>query len=88
MYGTIGIRSSTLPSKAAATKLTRTAQELCNGTKRVSFATPVSYVLARPNATAQKRQFSSTSRTQLSAFPPPANAPNVKVTAPAWRHPV
>ena len=33
------------------------------------------------------RQFSTSRRSQLEFFPPPPNAPNVKLTPPAWPHP-
>jgi hypothetical protein len=37
----------------------------------------------------QTRQFSSTKTVQLKEyFGPPQNAPNIKVTGPAWHHPV
>ena len=35
-----------------------------------------------------RRQFSTTPRTQLEYFPPPKNAPSIKVTPPAWHHPM
>ena len=88
MYTSIGIRNSPLPSKAAAAKLAQAVQEVCHVKKHVSFASPVSYVLVDQGVMPQRRHFTSTPRPQLEAFPPPVNAPSVKVTAPAWRHPV
>jgi ubiquinol oxidase len=88
MYSVVGLRSSALSSKAAAAKLAQATQDICHSGKRVTFASPVSYVFVQQNLITQRRHFSATTRTQLEVFPPPVQAPNVKVTAPAWRHPV
>ncbi|MCJ1413717.1 Alternative oxidase, mitochondrial precursor [Xylographa parallela] len=88
MYGTIRITKAPLSSKASAAKLTQAAQTFCYGTKPLSFVVRPSTAALQHNAISCKRPFSSTARTQLDVFPPPANAPNIKVTPPAWHHPV
>lgn len=89
MYGTIRITKTPLPSKAATAKLTQAAHTFCYGTRPFSLSIHPSITSAVPhNAVPSKRHFTSTARTQLDVFPPPANAPNIKVTPPAWHHPV
>ncbi|MCJ1473338.1 Alternative oxidase, mitochondrial precursor [Lambiella insularis] len=89
MYGTIRISKTPLPSKTTTAKLTQAAHTFCYGTRPLSLAVHPSITFnVQQKAFPTKRHFTSTSRTQLDVFPPPANAPNIKVTPPAWHHPV
>jgi hypothetical protein len=47
-----------------------------------------SYHLLNTQSPASRRHFSSTSPTRLEYFPPPKNAPSIKITPPAWHHPI
>ena len=44
-------------------------------------------LVVRPSPKTNQRHFSSTSHTALEYFPPPKDAPSIKVTPPAWHHP-
>ncbi|MCJ1281788.1 hypothetical protein MMC26_001111 [Xylographa opegraphella] len=89
MYGTtIRITKAPLSSKAATATLTHAAQTFCYGARPLSFAARPATAALQHSAVSSKRAFASTAHTQLDVFPPPANAPNIKVTPPAWHHPV
>ena len=47
-----------------------------------------SYHLLNTHSPHSRRHFSSTSPTRLEYFEPPKNAPSIKLTPPAWHHPI
>ena len=75
-----------LANGGAAGKLSQTLRVLTDSP--ISFSKSCTAHFLQQHSTS-RRQFSSTRRTQLKEyFPPPANAPNIKLTGPAWHHPV
>ena len=47
-----------------------------------------SYPLLNTQSPLSRRHFSSTTPTRLEFFEPPKNAPGIKLTPPAWHHPL
>ena len=81
-----------------------TAASVLNGKTAFKFSEPLQFILndsqvssaricsscvAIKQAPNPKRHFSATSRAQLKEyFPPPKDTPNIKITGPAWHHPM
>ncbi|KPI39348.1 Alternative oxidase, mitochondrial [Cyphellophora attinorum] len=51
-----------------------------------SLGLRTSHALLKPIAANTSRQFSTSRKSQLEYFPPPKNAPHIKLTPPAWPH--
>ncbi|KAI4162332.1 MAG: hypothetical protein LQ342_004046 [Letrouitia transgressa] len=69
-------RVSNIASRRTIIQFSHTAQRPCTG----SFLLKPSVLCSRP--------FSSTSQQRIQEFfPPPQNAPHIKITPPAWKHP-
>ena len=83
--------SLALTSKATSAKVAQAAALGLRLThKPLSSAPRVSCLLAQRNS-GERRQFSTTTPTQLRVkkwFPPPENAPKIEYAGPAWPHPV
>lgn len=71
----------------ASGKLSHTVRIIVDGPTTSLIKPCTARLLQRQPA--PRRHFSSTAKNQLKEyFPPPANAPNIKLTGPAWHHPV
>lgn len=88
MYASTRPRATAITNKRAVAKLSQAIHLL---------DTPVTYIkpcasclLARRPLLTASRQFSTTPRTQFQEnyFPPPDHSENIKITPPAWHHPV
>jgi hypothetical protein len=88
MYATLRPTTVALTTRRTAASISRAAQIIAD-IPSVSVIKPcTSRVLQQP-AGFGHRQFSSTPQTRLKEyFPPPADAPNIKLTGPAWHHPI
>lgn len=88
MYATLRPTTIALSSWKTAGSLSRVAQIIIE-TPSVSVIRPCAGHVFQQRAGFGPRQFSSTPPARLKEyFPPPANAPNIKLTGPAWHHPV
>lgn len=71
-----------------AGKFSQTLQARYDGST-ASLIRPCANHFLQTHTIASRRPFSTTRRSRLrEIFPPPANAPNIKVSGPAWHHPV
>ena len=85
MYVPVKIPTS---SKAAAITLSRAVHSACYGVEP-AFALRVSCLSVRRQNASPRRHFTSNARTQMKDFfAPQTSAPSIKVTEPAWHHPL
>lgn len=87
MYSPRPIATSLHPR--AATKLLQTVHAISHGSGAASLKACSASLLVRQPQISPCRFFTSTaSRPFKEVFPPPTDAPSIKVTPPAWHHPV
>jgi ubiquinol oxidase len=86
MYASTRSTASALVNKRAAAKLSRALQPLDSPTIYIKPCASCLFA-QRPGLTAS-RHFTSTPRVQEKYFPAPAHSENIKITPPAWHHPV
>lgn len=88
MYATLRPTTVAFSSWGTAGALSRATQIIAE-IPSVSVIKPGTGRFLQQHAGFGLRQFSSTPQTRLKEyFPPPVNAPNIKLTGPAWHHPV
>ena len=75
------------PSPTAA-NIGRAAAKALNGSTAITTGLRCSYHFVNTSQPPSRRNFSSTTRAQLKYFEPPQNAPKIKLTPPAWDHPI
>ncbi|KAL8920238.1 MAG: hypothetical protein Q9172_004591 [Xanthocarpia lactea] len=87
MYSTRPLAASLHPR--AATKLLHSVNANLKGSETACLKACSASVLVRPAQVAPHRPFTSTTQQRIKEiFPPPNDAPSIKVTPPAWHHPV
>ncbi len=70
-------------------KVSQTITTLLDGSNTIPLKMCLSYASSKDLNYTSKRRFTTTPRASIKEFfPPPANAPNIKITPPAWHHPV
>ncbi|KAL8753914.1 MAG: hypothetical protein Q9199_004715 [Rusavskia elegans] len=87
MYPTRPLAASLHPR--AATKFLQSVHSQLNGSQAPFLKTCSASLLVRPAQDSPHRPFTSTTQHRFKeVFPPPHDAPSIKVTPPAWHHPV
>ncbi|KAL8808455.1 MAG: hypothetical protein Q9182_000005 [Xanthomendoza sp. 2 TL-2023] len=87
MYSTRPLAASLHPQ--AATKLLQTIHALPHASRAVCLQAGSPSLLIRQPQIPSHRSFTSTTQQRFKeVFPAPTDAPNIKVTPPAWHHPV
>ncbi|KAL8820883.1 MAG: hypothetical protein Q9191_007424 [Dirinaria sp. TL-2023a] len=88
MYASARHTATSVLSGKTAIKFSEPIQLILNDSKIPSSRICSSCIAVRP-APYPTRNFSATSRAQLKEyFPPPKDLPNIKLTGPAWHHPM
>ncbi|KAI4279722.1 MAG: hypothetical protein LQ337_000002 [Flavoplaca oasis] len=73
----------------AATKLLQSVQPHLTGSRAACLKASTVSLLVQPAQGSPRRPFTSTTSHRFKeVFPPPQDAPSIKVTPPAWHHPV
>jgi hypothetical protein len=81
--------SRTLFSGPATANISRAvSRALASSSSATTTGLKCSYSLLNARSPLSRRHFSSTSPTRLEYFEPPKNAPGIKLTPPAWHHPI
>lgn len=81
--------SRTLLSGPATVNISRAvSRALAGSSPATATGLKCSYHLLNPQSPLSRRSFSSTAPTRLEFFEPPKNTPGIKLTPPAWHHPI
>ena len=89
MYAQARPTATVLVNKQAATQLSNAVHALIDGPSSAYFKPCASYCLAQRPGLSSKRHFSSTPRARIEEkYFPPADTKNIKITRPAWHHPM
>jgi hypothetical protein len=89
MYATRAPALRSLASSSTSASLPKAVYKLAtSSTTAASAGLRSSYFVVKSDNFSSRRNFSSTTRTQLKEYFPPADAPHIKYTPPAWHHPV
>jgi ubiquinol oxidase len=82
-------QTRTLFSGPATANISRAVSRAVAGSSPATTTSlKCSYHLLNAQSPLSRRHFSSTSPTRLEYFEPPKNAPSIKLTPPAWHHPI
>ncbi|KAL8693068.1 MAG: hypothetical protein Q9218_002032 [Villophora microphyllina] len=88
MYSTRPLAAS-LANPRAATKLLQSVTALPDASKAACLRSCSATLIVRQHQPSPPRFFTSTAHQRIKeVFPPPPDSPNIKVTPPAWHHPV
>ncbi|KAL8740290.1 MAG: hypothetical protein Q9190_006988 [Brigantiaea leucoxantha] len=80
--------ATAITTRTSAINFSHTVQKLLDGTANTALKPCTGSFLIKPNSVCS-RSFGSTSRRPIQEFfPAPEDAPHIKVTPPAWKHPV
>ena len=89
MYAQARPAATALISKGAGAQLSNAVHALVDGSSSAYFRPCASYCLVQRPGLPSKRHFNTSPRAQIQEkyFPPP-DTKNIKITRPAWEHPV
>ena len=89
MYAQARPRATVLVNKGAAAQLSHAVHALTDGSSTAYFRPFASYCLVQRPWLPSKRHFTATPRPQIEEkYFPPADTKNIKITRPAWHHPM
>ena len=89
MYANARPTATVLVNKGAAAQFSNVVRALVDGSSSASLRPCASYCLVQRPGLPFKRHFASTPRTQIKeTYFPPADTNNIKITPPAWNHPM
>ena len=89
MYAHARPTATVLVNKGATAQLSYALHSLVDGSSAAYFRPCASYCLVQRPGPPSKRHFTTTPRTQIQErYFPPADTKNIKITPPAWHHPM
>ena len=89
MYAQARPTATILVNKAAAAQLSQALHTLVDASSSAYFRPCATYCIAQRPGPSSKRHFTTTPRTQFQEkYFPPADTKNIKITPPAWHHPM
>ena len=89
MYAPARPTATALINKGAAAHFSNAVHALVDGSSSAYFRPCASYCLVQRPGLLSKRHFNTSPRAQIQEnYFPPADTKNIKITRPAWQHPV